>query len=238
MRNQWCSANWRRIISLSILCVAILGFIVYFIIIKMVKNDTLSKSFLSPQKVSSSKPAFPQLEQGYSLYPQLKDYEVIAENNLFRPLGWKREAPLPPTPTVTPEPIAETPSAPPPTYALNLTGIVKNGADWIAVVEDRKRNEGVFLRHGDILKDARVQGIMSEHITLTRGETTVQLALGESIEYGVDGRVRFDTAGITKMPEPVDQTNISSETETDSGGDGEQSLLERMRERRRKELNQ
>ena len=88
------------------------------------------------------------------------------------------------------------------------------------------------------LKDAQVQDIMSEYITLARGETTVQLALGDSIEYGIDGRVLFDTTDTAKMPEPVDKPDTSSETEANSGGDGGQSLLERMRERRRKELDQ
>ena len=185
------------------------------------------------------KSTFSQEDRTFPLSRELTDYDIIAENNIFRPLGWKQESPLPVTSTVAPDPIAETPPAPPPTYALILTGIVKDGADWIAIVEDRERNEGVFLRHGEPLKDVHVQDIMSEHITLTRNEMTVQLALGEIIEYGVDGRLRFDTAGIAKIPEPVDRADTSSETEPDSrGDDDEKSLLERMRERRRRELDQ
>ena len=125
-----------------------------------------------------------------------------------------------------------------PTYTLVLTGIAKSGSDWIAVVEDLKRDEGAFLRRGEMLKDVRVQNIMSEHITLTRGEMTVQLALGESIEYGIDERLRFGTAGAVKMPELPNKTDALSQTQADSGDDGEQSLIERMRARRREELNQ
>ena len=238
MKNQWRSANWRRITSLSILCLTILGFIAYSVIVKMVQSDAALESLQSPRSVSSSKPTFAQGEWTFPLHRELTDYEIIAANNLFRPLGWEREDPLPATPTVIPEPIAETPPAPPPTYALVLTGIVKNGADWIAVVEDRERGEGTFLRRGETLKDAQVGDIMSEYITLARDATTVQLALGDSIEYGIDGRVLFDTTDTAKMPEPVDKPNTSSETEANSGDDGEKSLLERMRERRRKELDQ
>ena len=238
MKNQWRSANWRRITSLSILCLTILGFIAYSVIVKMVQSDAALESLQSPRSVSSSKSTFAQGEWTFPLHRELTDYEVIAANNLFRPLGWEREDPLPATPTVIPEPIAETPPAPPPTYALVLTGIVKNGADWIAVVEDRERGEGTFLRRGETLKDAQVGDIMSEYITLARDATTVQLALGDSIEYGIDGRVLFDTTDTAKMPEPVDKPNTSSETEANSGDDGEKSLLERMRERRRKELDQ
>ena len=239
MRNQWRSANWRQIASILILCVPILGFITYFIIVEMVQSDTVSKSFLSPQKVFSSKPAFSQQERGVPLPPELTNYKIIAENNLFRPLGWKKEirSPEEPAPTVTPEPIVETPP-PPPTYTLVLTGIAKNGADWIAVVEDRTQDEGAFLRRGEMLKDVHVQDIMSEHITLTRDEMTVKLVLGESIEYGIDGRLRLDTAGAAKISKLPNETRVLSETQTDSDDNGEQSLIERMRARRRKELDQ
>ena len=229
----------KNIISLLIVSVTILGFIIYFIISKMVQNDTILKSYQLPQKLPSSKPAFSQSEQGFPSSPGLKDYEIIAENDLFRPLGWKREiqALEKPTSAVAPEPIVEIPS-PPPTYTLVLTGIAKSGSDWIAVVEDRKRDEGAFLRRGETLKDVRIQDILSEHIILTRDEMTVQLALGESIEYGEDGRLRFDTAGLTKIPELPNETEVLSGTQGDSGDEGEQSLIERMRARRQEELNQ
>ena len=228
----------KNIISLLIVDVTILGFIIYFIIPKMAQNDTILKSFQLPQKLPSSKPVFSQSERAFALSPELRDYAVIAENDLFRPLGWKREIQSleEPTPTVIPEPIVEIPP-PPPTYTLVLTGIAKTGSDWIAVVEDRKRNEGAFLRRGEMLKDVRIQDIMSEHITLTRDEMTVQLALGESIEYGVDGRLQFDTAGTVKIPEIPNEMGKSSGTQGASSDD-EQSLLERMRARRREELDQ
>ena len=229
----------KNIIALLIVSVTILGFIIYFIMSKMVQSDTILKSFQLPQKIPSSKPVFSQSEQAFPLPRVLKDYEIIAENDLFRPLGWKIEIQPPgePAPTVTPEPIVEI-LPPPPTYTLVLTGIAKSGSDWIAVIEDRKRNEGAFLRRGETLKDVHVQDIMSEHITLTRGEMVVQLALGESIEYGVDGRLRFDTAGAVKMSELPSQAETLPETQADSNRDGEQSLIERMRARRRKELDQ
>ena len=227
----------RNIISVLILSVTILGFITYFTVSQMVQSDTVLKSYQTPQKVPPSKPDFLQQERAVLLHQGPEDYAVIAENNLFRPLGWKREVQLPEesTPTVAPEPIAE---IPPPTYTLVLTGIAKNGSDWIAVVEDRQQDEGAFLRRGETLKDVRIQDIRSEHITLVRDEMTLQLALGEGIEYGVDGRLRFDTAGTAKISKLPNDTNALAEAELDSGDDGQQSLIERMRARRQRELNQ
>ena len=229
----------KNIISLLILSVTILGFITYFIISQMVQSDTVLKSYQTPQKVLASTPAFSLQERAFSSHRELKDYEIIAENNLFRPLGWKREVQSPEesTPTVVPEPIVEIPP-PPPTYTLVLTGIAKNGSDWIAVVEDRKQDKGAFLRRGETLKDGRIQDIRSEHITLVRDDATLQLALGESIEYGVDGRLRFDTAGTANISKLPNDTKALSETEADRDDDGEQSLIERLRARRQRELNQ
>lgn len=205
----------------------------------MGKSDTVLKSVQLPQKVSSSKSAFSPQERAFSLHRELKDYQVIAESNIFRPLGWKREVQSSEesTPKVAPEPIVEIPP-PPPAYTLVLTGIAKNGSDWIAVVEDQNRSEGAFLRRGETLKDVHIQEIMSEYITLVRDDMTLQLALGESIEYGVDGRLRFDTAGTAEISKLPNETNAPAETEVDSGDDGEQSLIERMRARRQRELNQ
>ena len=239
MRNQWRITHKSQVISVLILSIITLGFITYFIISQMERSDTVPKIFQLPQKVSASKPASSQSERTFPLFPELRDYAVIDENNIFRPLGWKREVQSSdvPTPTVVPEPIVEIPP-PPPTYTLVLTGIAKSGSDWIAVVEDRNRNEGTFLRRGEILKDVQVQDIMSEHITLVRNEMTVQLALGESIEYGLDGRLRFDTAGTAKISKLPNETNALAETQADSDDEGEQSLIERLRARRQRELNQ
>ena len=229
----------RNIISVLILSVTILGIITYFTVSQMVQSDTLLKSYQTPQKAPPSKPDFLQQERAFLLHQGPEDYAVIAENNIFRPLGWKREVQSPgeSTPTVAPEPIVEV-SPPPPTYTLVLTGIAKSGSDWIAVVEDRKQDKGAFLRRGETLKDGRIQDIRSEHIILVRDEMTLQLALGESIEYGVDGRLRFDTAGAAKVSKLPNGTEAFSETEADRDDDGEQSLIERLRARRQKELNQ
>ena len=240
MKNQWRITHRSRVIFVLILGITILGIITYFTVSQIAQSDTILKSFQLPQKVLSSQPAFSLQERAFSSHRELKDFEVIAENNLFRPLGWKREIQSPEelTPTVAPEPTAELPTPPPPTYALVLTGLAKSGSDWIAVVEDSNGNEGAFLRRGETLKDVRVQEIMSEYITLVRDDTILQLALGESIEYGVDGRLRFDTAGAAKISKLSNETNAPAETEVDSSDDGEQSLIERMRARRKEELDQ
>ena len=162
------------------------------------------------------------------IHQEPKNYDIIVENNLFRPLGWKRDVDPPVERNVTPKPEPDVEaSSPLPTYGLALTGIVKKGTQLLAVLEDQKMKSGIFLRSGEMLKDTRIQEIAPDHITLTRGEMAVKLALGERIEYGTDGRVMFGTiAKPQELGAPVE------------GDDGSQDLIERMRERRRNELNQ
>ena len=208
----------------------ILGLVAFYVIFKIVTSNSASESFQSVQGVSPAKPASYKPGRVFPVHRELKDYSVIVENDLFRPLGWKRDARPPGELTPTPpfDSIVESPSSPPlPLYGLVLTGIVKNGAHWIAIVEDQHTKAGVFLSPDDMLKDARLQDVSPEEITLARGETTVQLSLGERIEYGADGRVLFDTVAA--------QLELQVPAENDDSG---QSLLERMRERRRNELNQ
>ena len=86
----------------------------------------------------------------------------------------------------------------------------------------------MFLRRGEALKDTTVQEIYPNHITLARGEMAVQLALGERIECGTDGRVIFGT--VTRQQKKLEEPSESNNSAQD--------LIERMREKRRNELNQ
>ncbi len=169
-----------------VLGISALGIIAGIFVFGSIGNDTPSDPIGSLPHAASSEPGNFRNKRFIYLHREQQGFEVIAENNLFRPLGWKKEVQLPEesAPTGIREPIDSVPPSRPATYKLILTGIAKNGAEWIAVVENRKEDDAAFLRRGDILKDALVQEIISEHITLGRGNMTVQLALGESIEYG------------------------------------------------------
>ena len=162
------------------------------------------------------------------IHREPKNYDIIVENNLFRPLGWKRDVDPPVEQNLTPKPEPDVePASPLPTYGLALTGIVKEGTHFFAVVEDQKMKMGMFLRRGDMLKDTTVQAITPNYVTLIRGEVAAQLALGESIEYGTDERVRFGSIAKRQA--------LDTPSEAD---DDEQDLIERLRSRRRTELNQ
>ena len=219
--------------------IAILAMLALFVLLKFVQSQSTSEPLHVEGNTPQSQPAHPNPKATPYTYQETKDYRMIAENNLFRPLGWKKEIPKPPKPVpkVAPEPIAEMPP-PPPTYALVLTGIVQSGSEWIAVVEDSERNEGVFLRQGETLKDAFVNEISPEHITLVHGEMQIQLALGETIEYSEDEQILFDTVATSRESEISGSAGSRVNRAQPDDPDTQQDLLQRMRERRRRQVGQ
>lgn len=205
----------KRTIVVGIFILGIIGSIVIF---EAMQRNTSSDPVLSPPDEVSPQSTFFRNPRYIQRRGDQPGYEVIAENNLFRPLGWKKEVkpPRESNLTVTPEPMVSAPRPNPQIYTLILTGIAKHGSHWVAVVEDRKNDVGVFLQCGNMIKDAQVRHIMPEHITLARGGITVRLALGESIEYEADGRLRFDAAAASKITKHPDKTSASLETRMDS----------------------
>jgi hypothetical protein len=165
------------------------------------------------------------------------EYQVIVENNLFRPLGWQEEVikepiPIPKIETVVVEIPRERPA---PTYNLTLTGIAQSGSEWIAILEDSNRKEGYFLHPGEELKDFLVSEIFAGHIILVQGDAKAQLSLGESIQYDMSGQLLLNTVANQKP----DFLNPKSEIQIPNSGEGAQkSLIERMKAKRQKELSQ
>lgn len=228
--------------NLKIVGIAIVGMFALFVILNLVQSRSPSEPFYIEGNASESKPAPVKFRETapkgtFYAYRKTKDYGIIAENNLFRPLGWKKDVPKPaePVPTVAPEPLIES-SPPPPSYALILTGIVESDSEWIAVLEDTKRNEGAFLRRGEALKNTFVSEIFPQHITLARGERSIQLALGERVEYSTGEQILFDTLTNGEIESAAD-TSMSPPA---NGGntDEQQSLIERMRAIRRRQLRE
>lgn len=154
-------------------------------------------------------------------------YQVINENNLFLPLGWKKES-NPKVKEVRPEspPPPRNELKPPPSGLLTLTGIIRNGAEWIALIEDTRLGEGYFLRRGDSVKGFLVGEIFPDYVLLTKGEKEISLSLGEAVGYEVS------SAELPLFREPV------GKVEEEKKGGGLEDIIERMKARRRRELGE
>ncbi len=240
--------------------IAILIIITLFVIFKYVRSDSIPKQPLAlnpgvksdetqyhPAAASNQKRVGERTQSSPAWHDNYQEksadyYQVIAENNLFRPLGWQKEvvAEIIPAPLPLPVVVVPPPNRPPaPTYStLTLTGIAQNGSEWIAIFEDSTGRGGNFLQRGEKLKDARVSEIFPGYVTLAQGETQTEVALGKSIQYDRNGQILFNTVGVSisrieSRPAASDEPKVE-----ESGGESPNSLIERMKARRQKELGQ
>lgn len=221
---------------------AVIIIIIFFAAILFVKRDLYirnnstekhntkdTENRINPSSRSEKK----QVNSSFFSSPRSwEDYQVIVDNNLFRPLGWEKSAVKEVVKKTTPktETIVKTPQErPAPTYNLTLTGIAQNGSEWTAIFEDITRKEGYFLHSGEKLKDSLVSEIFPEHIILAQGDIKAKLPLGANIQYNTNGQILLDS---------VKNSQYSTEKEQKVGEDEDklQSLIERMKARRRKEL--
>ena len=206
-------------------------------------------------KMRSSNPLLPPLfkreEGGIHQEKPFSDYQAIVENNIFRPLGWEKAKPAPILPVVRRR--REIPrERPAPTYTLTLTGIVKKGGEQIALIEDSREKEGYFLHRGEQLKDCKVNAIEGEQIILARADAELKLALGEEIRYNTSGQILLSSSTSASRPalerneglavRPKQSTSIVEDAQKGESlsvsEDERLSIIERLKLRRKEQLNQ
>ena len=241
--------------------IAILIIIILFVVFKYVRSDSIPRGSLAmnqeiasdniryhPTAASNKKRVGERTQSSpawHNNYPEKSAdyYQVITENNLFRPLGWQKEvvAEIIPSPQVVSIPVvvAPPPRPPAPTYStLTLTGIAQNGSEWVAIFEDSTGRGGGFLHRGEKLKDARVSEIFPGYVTLAQGETQTEVALGKSIQYDRNGQILFNTVGVSMSRIESRRVTLDEPKVEEGGGEPPNSLIERMKARRQKELGQ
>ena len=167
-------------------------------------------------------------------------YGAIAEKNLFRPLGWEPTVPAPTRPTAPP-------SLPPrPSVQVRevipyftLTGIVQDGTDRLAVLEGSNTQDVYFVRPGEQLMGATLSMIRADHVVFKQDGREAEVALGQRISCDAGGTLLLSSvfAAGEASPEGRPESTAISATSTETD-DVQTSLLERMRARRRREVEQ
>jgi hypothetical protein len=174
----------------------------------------------------------------FNVGPAERSYGMVAESTLFRPLGWQKTVVQEEVAAVAPRMAQEAPLVRKPSYpALTLTGIVQNGAERLAIIEDGAINKGYFLSQGEKIKDFEISEILSDHVLLANGSQSTSFSLGDSIHYDPGGRILLDV--IADQTEYRGSIQKSPQQQGSTESEGEQmSLIERLRARRRKELGE
>jgi hypothetical protein len=166
----------------------------------------------------------------------LPDYQIIVKNDLFDPLGGQRALTL----ATAPQQIAqvEKKQAPPdPLYKLTFTGVVKLESEDSAIVEDLSKDKAYYLKKGDKLKDYTVETITEDSIVLNNGNSKFTTRIGSAFYYNTSGQISTSEPLNNQVVVKASESK-TEETASINSGSANQSLIEQMKARRKKELEQ
>jgi len=146
-------------------------------------------------------------------------FEVLVERNIFSRERGRRE-------TVT-RSVPRPEAAPPPERSVVLMGIMRQGDGWIAFLEDARTGQVHKVGVGDAILEGRVAAIGMDSIQYAKGDRALTVPMGGSLED------RSAQGTVTDVGAPS------------AGGEGAPALsgepadlLERLRQRRQRELGQ
>jgi len=160
---------------------------------------------LHVQTSRSGQPARPdptnaQTTEDTTYRPPLEaTFQVIEERPLFAPDRRPTEA--------SPEPVDEGPPPPQGLDGLALTGIIRAGEEWVAIVEPtgppRPGNEALSLRVGDNLRGWTVQDILEDRMVLGHGTRNFEMELTEDPARRRNVPPRGTNSGAPRAPATV-----------------------------------
>jgi hypothetical protein len=168
----------------------------------------------------------------------LPDYQIIVKNDLFDPLGGQRSLTVAKVSLPQQMTQVEKKQAPPdPLYKLTFTGVVQLESEDSAIVEDLSKNKAYYLKKGDKLKDYTVEAITEDSITLSNGNSRFTTRIGSAFYYNTSGQISTSEPSNNQVIAKVSDSK-TEETTSISSGSANQSLIEQMKARRKKELEQ
>ena len=151
--------------------------------------------------------------------PSWDRYKVLMENNMFL-RNRVRERPSERTVRTT-VPVRV------PERDFVLTGVVRRDSGCIAFVEDMRNGETLRMRSGDSIADGQIVEIGPDGLVYRKGDQSRDVKTGDAL-----GRA-------SSLPAPVatsDNTEGSAEVGASPASPSESAILERLRQRREKEL--
>jgi len=156
--------------------------------------------------------------------PSWDRYRILTERNVF---SRDRRRPVVVRGT-TSQPTTQ-PSGP----GIVLRGIVRQGDDYIAFFEDTGTGRTTKARVGESVAGGRVQRITLDDVTYDKGGHEVQVRVGSNLTGAAAPSV---TAVSSRPTGPATAPSLAGPPKTAVGGTRELSILERLRQRRRREL--
>lgn len=140
-----------------------------------------------------------------------------------------------------------TPPPPPPRQVLRLMGTYLRDGRSFALFEGTEEVPIEALEKGGAIAEYRIKEIRVRAVVLANAQGTLEIPVGAGLNKGEDGRWTIVDKPVVNQPNPDTAGNAESKPSADgsasgtqeaSGDKAESEALERLRERRRKELGQ
>ena len=124
-----------------------------------------------------------------------------------------------------------------PEQSVVLTGIVRQGSEYIAFFEDRRSGMTTTrVRAGDSLLQGHVERITLDYIEYVKNDKTSKIEIGQNLQDipSEPGSDRAPTAGAASGAPVITTVTPAQRISATPADDGK--ILEQMRQRRRQEL--
>ena len=162
-------------------------------------------------------------EQASAASPSWDRYKVLTENNIFlrdRARARPREQSIAPVPVRAPE------------RDFVLMGIVRRDSGCIAFVEDMRNGETLRVRSGDIFANGQITDITLDGLVYRKDDQTRDIEIGNTL--GEASSLSAPTAPAPTAASTGAEGSVAPGTTAASPD--ERAILERLRQRREKEL--
>jgi len=159
--------------------------------------------------------------------PSFDEYKIITERNIFL-----RERPRP-----APSGAERRPPPPPAESLFTLTGIIRQGEEYIAFIEETRKNVTTRVRVGGTFADGRVVGITLDGIVYEKDGKTAELGLGQRLSGSGANIAGADSGNAPEVTTPNQGGSATPLAPAPSTGAGLSDVLQRLREKRQMEMN-
>ena len=151
-------------------------------------------------------------------------YKVIVERNIFLPER-SRAAQKPTAPVVQRRLQSE----------VFLAGVATRGDERVAILEDRRARTTSRLRVGDETPRGRITSITLDHIVCEKDQESCEVKVGARVESVSSEEAAGEEQAGSEADSTTEGENRARPSDETDGSSGD--ILERMRQRRQRELN-
>ncbi len=121
---------------------------------------------------------------------------------------------------------------------IKLTGIVQQDGEYIAFLEDTRAQKTTRVRAGESVLSGRVKSIELDKIEYEAGDATTVVTIGERLDSSTAAVSAGGDTATAAAPATETVTQEAAPSGSTAGLEGAAAIMERLRQRRQKELGQ